>query len=185
MTPVRRRLMFPPNAVPDTGINLKPKPVFTLVAAPSPPPVKLTPFPVYEKKSEQIVRAVCRIFKITRADLTGPDRQHYFSRARHVAMALCAKLSRDSTSQIGRMLDRDHTTVLHGIHKMESHLLAIRSNELQPVSIDDWVFAMRAQLKEPEADSYVEYRKEKERARKRALRIRRRLERAQSLEAAE
>jgi chromosomal replication initiation ATPase DnaA len=58
-------------------------------------------------------------FGLTRDDLTSKSRSRPLTTARHVAMYLLRDCTGLSLIKIGEWFDRDHTTVLHGIKKIE------------------------------------------------------------------
>ncbi len=68
----------------------------------------------------QIKRAVCRIFSVTRADIDSPSRARRVVVARHIAMTLARRVTRQSLPEIGRRFGgRDHSTVRHAIGKWD------------------------------------------------------------------
>ena len=92
-------------------------------AAPAPPPppkpVELAP-PIKRHPMVVIQRAVAAAYGIEFAELLAPRRSRQFVRPRQIAMYLSSKLLPVSLPQIGRRFgDRDHTTVLHAIRKIE------------------------------------------------------------------
>lgn len=75
-------------------------------------------------KIEDVVRAVCKYFDLTKSQLTSARRTAPVVYARQIAMYLCKYHTTKSYPEIGRRLgDRDHTTVLHGHRKVESMIL--------------------------------------------------------------
>ncbi|MBT9385836.1 chromosomal replication initiator protein DnaA [Pseudooceanicola sp. CBS1P-1] len=69
---------------------------------------------------EEIQRQVAEHYNIRLSDMIGPKRLRSFARPRQVAMYLCKKLTRRSLPEIGRRFGgRDHTTVMHGVKKIE------------------------------------------------------------------
>jgi chromosomal replication initiator protein len=69
---------------------------------------------------DRILTTVCRHFEVTTADLCSPRRPQALSFARQVAMYLLRERTELSLSEIGGVLGgRDHTTILHGIRKIE------------------------------------------------------------------
>ena len=69
---------------------------------------------------EKIQKECCRHFNLTLAEFLADRRTDDVVRARHIAMYLTKKLTALSFPQIGNRLgDRDHTTVLFGVRKME------------------------------------------------------------------
>ena len=70
---------------------------------------------------DRILRAVCQHFEVTTADLCSPRRPQALSFARQTAMFLLRERTELSLSEIGGVLGgRDHTTILHGIRKIEA-----------------------------------------------------------------
>jgi chromosomal replication initiation ATPase DnaA len=65
----------------------------------------------------QIAQAVSLAHGITVADLRGPSRLKPVSEARQEFMALAMGEGRFSSPQVGRWLNRDHSTVLHGVKR--------------------------------------------------------------------
>ena len=73
---------------------------------------------------EQIVRAVCRHYHVTRTDLMSQRRDARTVRPRHVAMYLARELTGQTFPMIARAFgDRDHTTVLHAARVIEAQLV--------------------------------------------------------------
>ncbi|MFD1510128.1 chromosomal replication initiator protein DnaA [Lacimonas salitolerans] len=69
---------------------------------------------------EEIQRRVAEHFNIRLSDLVGPKRVRNFARPRQVAMYLCKQLTSRSLPEIGRRFGgRDHTTVMHGVKRIE------------------------------------------------------------------
>jgi len=70
-----------------------------------------------------VLRAVCAEFGVEEKDLLGRQRKREIVRPRHVAMYLLREETESSLVEIGRTLGgRDHTTVLHGIEKVEKDM---------------------------------------------------------------
>ncbi|HEU5425050.1 MAG TPA: chromosomal replication initiator protein DnaA [Nitrolancea sp.] len=73
--------------------------------------------------TELVIEAVTGYFKVSRRDLTGPGRRKDFVLPRQVAMFLMREETETSLVEIGQALGgRDHSTVLHGIEKMNRQL---------------------------------------------------------------
>lgn len=69
---------------------------------------------------EEIQRKVSEHYNIRLADLIGPRRVRTIARPRQVAMYLSKQLTSRSLPEIGRRFGgRDHTTVMHGVRKIE------------------------------------------------------------------
>lgn len=69
---------------------------------------------------EEIQRKVADHYNIRLSDLIGPKRVRTFARPRQVAMYLAKQLTSRSLPEIGRRFGgRDHTTVMHGVRRIE------------------------------------------------------------------
>ena len=69
---------------------------------------------------EEIQRKVAEHYNIRLSDMIGPKRLRTFARPRQIAMYLCKQLTRRSLPEIGRRFGgRDHTTVMHGVKRIE------------------------------------------------------------------
>lgn len=69
---------------------------------------------------DEIQRKVAEHYNVKLADLVGPKRHRTIARPRQVAMYLCKVLTTRSLPEIGRRFGgRDHTTILHGVKKVE------------------------------------------------------------------
>jgi hypothetical protein len=79
-------------------------------APPPPPPATVN----------QIIRFVAREYDLSREDLLADRRTQNLVRPRHIAMWLAKTITRKSYPYIGlRFGNRDHTTILHGVRKIE------------------------------------------------------------------
>ena len=69
---------------------------------------------------DEIQRRVADHYNIRLSDLIGPKRVRSYARPRQIAMYLCKTLTNRSYPDIGRRFGkRDHTTVMHGVKKVE------------------------------------------------------------------
>ncbi len=69
---------------------------------------------------EEIQRKVSEHYNIRLSDLLGPRRVRNIARPRQVAMYLSKQLTSRSLPEIGRRFgNRDHTTVMHGVRRIE------------------------------------------------------------------
>jgi chromosomal replication initiator protein len=69
---------------------------------------------------EEIQRKVSEHNNIRLSDMIGPKRLRSYARPRQVAMYLCKQLTSRSLPEIGRRFGgRDHTTVMHGVRRIE------------------------------------------------------------------
>lgn len=75
---------------------------------------------VKRPKIEDVQRVVCQYYSLERLDLVSARRTKNIVRPRQCAMYLCKKLTPRSLPEIGRRFgNRDHTTVLHAVRKVE------------------------------------------------------------------
>ncbi len=76
---------------------------------------------------DEIIKKTCEHYHLRQTDLMSPSRARNISRPRQMAMYLCKKLTTRSLPEIGRKFGgRDHTTILHGVRKIEE-LISIDS----------------------------------------------------------
>ena len=69
---------------------------------------------------EEIQRKVSDHYNIRLSDMIGPKRVRNYARPRQVAMYLCKHMTSRSLPEIGRRFGgRDHTTVMHGVKRIE------------------------------------------------------------------
>ncbi len=69
---------------------------------------------------EEIQRKVSEHYNIRLSDMIGPKRMRTIARPRQVAMYLAKQLTTRSLPEIGRRFGgRDHTTVMHGVRRIE------------------------------------------------------------------
>ncbi len=78
---------------------------------------------------EEIQRKVSDHYNIRLSDLIGPKRLRTFARPRQIAMYLSKQLTSRSLPEIGRRFGgRDHTTVMHGVRRIEE--LKVKDNQI-------------------------------------------------------
>ena len=78
---------------------------------------------------DDIQRKVAEHYNIRLADMVGPKRARNVARPRQIAMYLAKQLTSRSLPEIGRRFGgRDHTTIMHGIRKVEE--LAVEDHAL-------------------------------------------------------
>ncbi len=88
----------------------------------------------------QIQHAACAHFRIGRRDMLSESRMAHLVEPRHVAMYLSRKIAGGSWEQIGRAFNRDHTTPVHAVHKIEAQIADGSISTLQSLA------AIEAQL---------------------------------------
>lgn len=84
--------------------------------------LNLSPF--HEEKLvsiESITKTVAAYFKITLGDIKGKSRKKEVALARHISMFMSHKILKKTLEEIGEFFDnRDHSTVIHGIKKIQN-----------------------------------------------------------------
>lgn len=158
---LRRRLMNPPNAVRDEGIDLRrhlkivPRaPVIVIPQAPEPilkvgrhnrgwPIQYADPIEWHrEPRIANIIRFVAKCHEVAVADILADRRTANLIRPRHIAMWLAKRMTTKSLPYIGqRFGGRDHTTVLSAVRKIE------RNRQIDPdlqLQLDQFQSALRS-----------------------------------------
>lgn len=94
-----------------------------------------------------VVEACAAEWGVTRQQLLGEGRTGAVLQARQAAMTLAHRLLGYSLPRIGRLVGRDHTTVLHGIRRMTSQC---QGDPALAARLDDLAIRV-ARRKEPAA----------------------------------
>lgn len=84
-----------------------------------------------EYKPEDIVRNVASYYKLSEDDLYSVRRSADIAKARQLAMYIISEENQLSTTRVGDMFKRDHTTVMHAIKTIKAQLE--KDDELQKV----------------------------------------------------
>ena len=72
---------------------------------------------------ESIQKMVAQHFLISREQLLGNSRKKEVAKSRHIAIYLCKQYTSSSLKTIGLNFGgRDHSTVIHSIHKVETEI---------------------------------------------------------------
>ncbi len=79
----------------------------------------------YDKRTtiDEIQKKVAEYFNISVKEMQSSRRARTVARPRQVAMYLAKQLTSRSLPEIGRKFDRDHTTVMHAVRKVEELIL--------------------------------------------------------------
>jgi len=88
---------------------------------------------------EKIINAICEHFKITKTNLVRGGNYPKYSHARYIAFMLLHKHTVLTKSEIGRMFNKDHTTVIHGIRKVQD-MISIN------LEISDHIFEIKKSI---------------------------------------
>lgn len=176
---VRARLRNPINAVIDRPINLKRREVIPIMHEDATHAVKVSTWDVFGPKTpsvedvafgpivypgereeiprttvQEIQRAVCRYYRISRADMLSERRTVNIVRPRQVAMYLSKKLTLRSLPYIGlRFGGRDHTTVLHSVRKIAGLRLANGTLDAELAELEELFVASPSQTEDAACSS--------------------------------
>ncbi|QCE33852.1 chromosomal replication initiator protein DnaA [Acetobacteraceae bacterium] len=71
---------------------------------------------------DEIKKIVCDEWNVRLAQMNGKQRSNKIARPRQVAMYLSKILTRHSLPEIGKKFERDHTTVMHAITRIEQEM---------------------------------------------------------------
>jgi chromosomal replication initiator protein len=91
---------------------------------------------------QQILRAVCNYYSVKIDDIKGHKRTKELVIPRHIAMYLIYDLTKTPYMSIGDFLGgRDHTTILHGVKKVEDELREVAKTKQDVANIVQNVYA--------------------------------------------
>ena len=76
---------------------------------------------------DDIQRVVESFFKVSHSDLVGPKRPRSIAYPRHIAIYLCRQLLDIPYQDIGEKFNRDHTTAMHSVEKVEEMMAKDRA----------------------------------------------------------
>lgn len=145
---IRKRLIYPPNAVYDPGIDLTRKSTAYKGDIPpeGTPPKKALPKPYVEIvlpiNFDDILEAVGDFYGLSLDDLRGSNRKTLYVTARKVVVHLSLKLiTVRSLSSIARGLDKDHTTIVHARRKVRRDLQENELLRFQVQTIEEAILA--------------------------------------------
>ena len=79
---------------------------------------------IYIPSPDDIIQETARFYQISAEEIKGQRRSKSIATARHVSMYLCRTLTNFSLADIGKYYgDKDHTTVLSSVRKIEKSML--------------------------------------------------------------
>lgn len=79
------------------------------------PPMKKVVLDKERKEIEPIINAICYAYRVTPEELFGKSTSYRYNRAkRHMCWALYKYIPNMTSTRAGRLLGKDHATVLHG-----------------------------------------------------------------------
>ena len=89
---------------------------------------------------ENVIDKVCRKYGLNQDDIKGRKKTKEIAMARHICIYIIRKLTDLSLPAIGRILGRDHTTVMSSLQVIETEL---RTNPLLDIEINDIIREVR------------------------------------------
>jgi len=69
---------------------------------------------------DKIIDATSTVTGVTRLQMLSKRRTPDYANARHIVMYLATQMTKMSLPEIGRTLNRDHTTVYYAVNKIEN-----------------------------------------------------------------
>ena len=67
---------------------------------------------------KEVFEATRRAYGMSACEMIGPGRAYVYSRLRHAAWYVASRHTKASTTRMGAMWNRDHSTVVHGLHSV-------------------------------------------------------------------
>ena len=159
MTPVRARLMNPPNAVPDTGINMRNGRPFRVI--PTKPHLVVRSRDKSESESDDavpmelplntqvryVILAVSKAWGVMPNEILLKRRMQRIVIPRHAAISIITQLTSLSTTRLAQYFNmKDHSCVVHALQKMHPHIMALDRRMGGAATIEEWVRALKARL---------------------------------------
>ena len=89
---------------------------------------------------DTILRAVSEYYRVSLDDLKGTKRTQRIVLPRHVAMYLLREDGQLSLPQIGQTLNRDHTTVLHGVERVATQIETDEALRREVITLRDSLY---------------------------------------------
>jgi chromosomal replication initiator protein len=71
---------------------------------------------------ERIRDQVAQVYGLAPADLAGRSRRQAITRPRNLALFLCRRHTEATLAELGRLFNRDHSTVMYGVDQVERSL---------------------------------------------------------------
>lgn len=73
-------------------------------------------------KAHLLKREICEFYGIQIKDLTGTSRKAHKVEARHIAMSILLRHTKLGCVRVGKMFNRDHSTVLYAYDKIKDEI---------------------------------------------------------------
>ena len=72
------------------------------------------------QEAQRIIEVVCHYYEYSYKDLVGKYRAPALVIARHIAIQFIKSKTDLSLKEIGKLFDRDHTTIIHALRNIEA-----------------------------------------------------------------
>jgi len=72
------------------------------------------------QEAQRIIEVVCHYYEFSYKDLIGKNRTPALVIARHIAIQFIKSKTDLSLKEIGKLFDRDHTTIIHALRNIEA-----------------------------------------------------------------
>lgn len=89
---------------------------------------------IAQRRLNWVVKMAAEYFAVDEEQILSENREHPVARARQVVIAVLVRRWRMSYPQVGRLVNRDHTTVLHALRRVGAdplvgHLCALADGQ--------------------------------------------------------
>lgn len=152
---IRARLRSPPNAVVDTGINMRngapvrycpPKPQLVVRVRDESDDAALVELPL-NTQVRYVILAVSKAWSVMPNEILQRRRLQRIVIPRHAALAIIYRLTSLSAPKLARYFNmKDHCGVFHAIQKMHPHIMALDRRLGGSATIEEWVLELKARI---------------------------------------
>ena len=105
--------------------------------------IKVLP-PIKRTLSDYIIHVVSEEYGIPKDILLGKERKRIYSRPRQMVMYLLRNLTKRSYPAIGKVMGKDHTTVLHGVRAVERRASKDKDLAAVIVALEYWALDLHS-----------------------------------------
>lgn len=84
---------------------------------------------IQEVTPQDVISAACFVFKVTKDNLLSDCRKNEFVRVRDICYHIITKRTDLKPGTIGKLFNRDRTTVLHGLQFIQAQLSLVHTRQ--------------------------------------------------------
>lgn len=106
----------------------------------------IQPAYLWKYEPNRILRAVCEVWNVPVYEVLSKRRAKHVIAPRHVAIALCCRLTNNTLPRIGTYFERDHSTIHHAREKMQPFIEACELDMEENATPREWALAMKARM---------------------------------------